>query len=353
MTKPGPNDLLSNAIGLRHVEDWRSFGIVWFTVLCLKLRWDTYHPDESWLVTIFCFLWNSTFCWYCATIVHNSIHVPPFRRKLYNDIWQLLLVTTYGYAVSVLIPGHNLSHHKYTQSPKDVMRTTKMRWSWNFINLLLFFPTIFSQVSSQDNAYMAEMYKQGQPIFYQTAREMIWFVFYSACLCYTDPWRYFVVLVGPQFMAKWGIVSINLFQHDGLPEPEEDKYNFSYNFVDPMLNWFTCNNGYHTAHHICPGTHWSKYKKYHEEKVRPHMNPNLDQTSIIWFFIKRFILPGGRVDKNGNPYVLPPKVDDVPWFNPQEVYETYSDGSAKRATKSFKKPVPKIMKRIATFDATN
>lgn len=327
MTKPGPHDCLSNFIGLKHVEDWRSIGIVLYTFVCLKIRWETYDENESWLVASFWFVWNSTFCWYCACIVHNSIHVPPFRRKSFNDLWQLLLVSTYGYAVSVLIPGHNLSHHKYTQGPKDVMRTDKMRYSYNLINLLLFFPTIFHHVLAQDNAYMAQMRKQGQPIYYQTVRELIWFVFYTSCLLYCNWWKYMMVFVGPQFMAKWGIVSINIFQHDGLPEPEEDKYNFSRNFTDPILNWFTCNNGYHTAHHICPGTHWSKYKTYHETKVKPFMNPNLDQSSLIWFFIRCFILPGGRLDKDGKPYVLPPVKQDEPWFDAAKIYETYSDGS--------------------------
>jgi len=327
MTKPGPNDSVSRLIGLRHVEDWRSMGIVLFTLFCLKIRWETYSWDEYWAVSIFWFCFNSTFCWYCATIVHNSIHVPPFKRKVFNDLWQLLLVTTYGYAVSVLIPGHNLSHHKYTQGPKDVMRTDKMRYSWNLINLLLFFPTIFPNVMEQDNAYMHDMMIKGEPIFYQTLRELSWFVAYTSCLVYTDWWRYLVVFLGPQFMAKWGIVSINIFQHDGLPTPEEDKYNFSRNFVDPMLNWFTCNNGYHTAHHICPGTHWSKYKVYHEKKVKPFMNANLDEPSLILFFFKRFVLPGGRTDKEGKPYNLPPPVKDEPWYDKAKVYETYSDGS--------------------------
>jgi len=327
MTRPGKNDVLSRMVGMKHVEDWRSVGIVLFTVCSLATHWRTYTPDQSWSVWFAWWLFNSTFCWFCATIVHNSIHVPPFRRQVLNDLWQLLLVSTYGYAVSVLIPGHNLSHHKYTQSAKDVMRTDQMRYSWHFINLIMFFPSVFFRVYEQDNNYMMEMGKQGAPIFYQTARELIWFISYTVFLTHLNWQKYFWCILLPQAVAKWGIVTINMFQHDGLPTPEEDRYNFSRNFVDPTLNFFTCNNGYHTAHHNNPGTHWSKYKHIHETKIKPNMNPNLDEPSLIWTFVKMFLLPGGRTDKDGKPYKLPPPVEDVAWFKPGMTYETYSDGT--------------------------
>lgn len=324
MTRPGPNDVITSFLGMKHVEDWRSVGIVLFTLCTLKLHWELYSSAQSWLVWSFFFIFNSTFCWFCATIVHNSIHVPPFRRQVLNDFWQLLLVATYGYAVSVLIPGHNLSHHKFTQTAKDVMRTDQMRYEWHFINLIMFFPTIFLRVYKQDNDYMYEMSKQGAPIFYQTARELIWFFSYSGFLVYCDWRKYIMVLLLPQAVAKWGIVTINMFQHDGLPTPEEDKYNYSRNFTDPVLNYFTCNNGYHTAHHDNPGTHWSKYKQIHEKKIKPFMNPNLDEPSLIWCFFKMFLLPGGRTNKDGKPYKLPPVQPDENWFKPGMTYETYS-----------------------------
>ena len=36
--------------------------------------------------------------------------------------------------VSMFVPGHNLSHHKYLQKPKDRMRTDKLRFRWNLLN---------------------------------------------------------------------------------------------------------------------------------------------------------------------------------------------------------------------------
>jgi len=327
MTRPAPGTLL-HTIGLRHVEEIQAFGIVFFTFFLLYIRWNYYYSaTEAWTTTIAWLALLGTFCWYCATIVHNSIHVPPFTNKNWNNAWQYALCLTYGFPISTLIPGHNLSHHKYTQGVKDVIRTDKMRFSWNFINLLFFVPITWPSIVEQDNAYMYTMYKRGAPIFYQCVREIVWTVAWQIFYAYVGGVRkYATIIFFPQLFAKWGIISINLFQHDGCPDPEDDLYNMSRNFTSDLLNFFVCNNGYHTAHHIYPGTHWSEYKRIHEAEINPKMNENLNEPSILWFIVRHFILPGGRRAHDGTPYVLPPLRKDEPWFSDNITSETYSDG---------------------------
>ena len=46
----------------------------------------------------------------------------------------VLLTISYGHPSSTYVPGHNLSHHKYTQSEKDFMRTSKVNFKWNLLN---------------------------------------------------------------------------------------------------------------------------------------------------------------------------------------------------------------------------
>jgi len=321
---------IANAIGLRMTEDFRTLGIISFTFCLMYLRWVTYSNEgkETWSLSIFWFTLVSLFNWYCATIVHNSIHCPLFNTKFMNNCFQYVLCLTYGYPVSTLIPGHNLSHHKYTQGPADVIRTDKMRWSWNFINLVTFVPSVIKDITLQDTAYLALMKKRGAPIYYQSRREVIWTVGWQFLYIYFDLKKWFVVIFLPQLFAKWGLISINLFQHDGCPPPTIHKYNFSRNFTDWKLNFFTCNNGYHTAHHMFPGLHWSKLPSAHERYVKPHMHPCCDVDSILKFILFHFVLPGGRTTFNGEPYVLPPPIQDEPWFVEKNMTnETYSDGS--------------------------
>jgi len=89
-------------------------------------------------------------------------------------------------------------------------------------------------------------------------------------------WRKFLLYVwAPHFFAQWGIVSMNMLQHDGCdPDVDHDSsvevknYNGARNFVGPVINYLTFNNGYHTIHHMKPTLHWSQLPVEHERLVK-------------------------------------------------------------------------------------
>ena len=68
---------------------------------------------------------------------------------------------------------------------------------------------------------------------------------------------YFMV---PHLFGQWGIVTMNLLQHDGCDTIAEGKmegeFNHSRNFTGWLLNFLTMNNGYHTVRFCC-GVHGS------------------------------------------------------------------------------------------------
>jgi fatty acid desaturase len=45
----------------------------------------------------------------------------------------------------------------------------------------------------------------------------------------------------------------------------QDPYKASHNILQPWYNFLTGNLGYHTAHHIKGGLHWSKLPEFHKE----------------------------------------------------------------------------------------
>ena len=65
-----------------------------------------------------------------------------------------------------------------------------------------------------------------------------------------------------------------------------------------------------------PGKHWSLLPILHNEIVKPHINPNLDEPSILYYFYKTYILPNGRKRFDGKPYKLEdfPDLPDTKWF---------------------------------------
>lgn len=253
-------------------------------------------------------------CWFSffgAVATHNTVHCPVFKQRPLNRLFQIVLTLTYGHPVSAFVPGHNLSHHKHTQTARDVMRTTKVRYRWNLLNGLLFLVHVGPAIMKGENEYYRAMAKRSPVWFRQLMLEFG--VLYGAYLVLAlIDWRAFLLYVFlPHKYAAWGIITMNLIQHDGTDPRSE--WNHSRNFTGKLVNWFTLNNGYHTIHHMQPGLHWSLLPAAHAAEVQPHIHPNLDQPSLLAYLWRTFGWPGKRTTYLGEPMVLAPLEKDERW----------------------------------------
>jgi fatty acid desaturase len=254
-------------------------------------------------------------CWFSffgAVATHNTVHSPVFKARWMNRAFQVVLTLTYGHPVSAYVPGHNLSHHKHTQSYRDVMRTSKARYRWHFLNGLLFMSKVGKDIFFADMRYFKAMFGRNRPWFRQMILEAVVFLGSMGVLLALDWKKFLLYVLVPHQYAAWGIITMNLLQHDGCDENSE--YNTSRNFVGKMVNWWTYNNGYHTIHHIEPGLHWSLLPAEHAKRVAPFIHPNLDQQNFPAYLFRTFFVPGGRVTYTGEPLVLPPSGPDEEWI---------------------------------------
>lgn len=69
---------------------------------------------------------------------------------------------------------------------------------------------------------------------------------------------FLIPMMSGLFITSWA----NHSQHADLDTQNE--YEASRNIVDPTFNLLTGNLGYHTAHHLNQGLHWSKLADYHQ-----------------------------------------------------------------------------------------
>ncbi|MFO0677674.1 MAG: fatty acid desaturase [Polyangiaceae bacterium] len=295
---------------LRYAADRRTLAFIATYWLLVIAQW-TLAPKNLAiavpLVVLTCVL-----SWLCAVITHNSLHSPVFKKRIHNRIFQVVLTLSYGFPVSEYVPGHNLSHHKYTQERRDVMRTTKVRFGWNLLNAIAFFPRVGFDVTGANFRY-AKVMKAKYPDWYRqflveatatwAVKGILLFVDWRKCLLY-------VVL--PHLFAVWGITSVNYVQHDGCDK--DHPYNHSRNFVGRIFNWITFNNGFHGIHHDEPGLHWSLTAKAHYERIHGHIDPALEQKSLFVYLVKTFLFPGKRLRYDGKPVVLPPEGPDDDWI---------------------------------------
>jgi fatty acid desaturase len=293
---------------LRFREDRRTLAFISTYFLLLILAW-VLNPSLWGALAFMTAL--STMAWIGAVITHNTVHCPIFRRKRLNKAFQVVLTLTYGHPVSTFVPGHNLSHHKFVQTPRDVMRTTKVRFKWNLLNILLFFFTIAPAILKGEQAFIKTMRKSNPAWSRQLLIEAGFLIGISAALLVLD-WQLFLIYwFFPHFMAGWGIVSINYLQHDGCDV--NHPVNHSRNFTGKFFGWWTFNNGYHGMHHEIPGLHWSLLPKAHAERFSPTIHPNLEQKSFFLYIVRTFGWPAKRLAYDDTPYQLPKKSTDENW----------------------------------------
>lgn len=300
---------------LRYEADRRTLAFVatYFVLVALAFALDLpWWAAVPWAVAL-CLL-----SFFCAVITHNTVHCPVFRERVHNRIFQVVLSLTYGHPVSAYVPGHNLSHHKYLQTPKDRMRTDKMRFRWNLLNQLFFMPVVGPRIFADNAAYVRAMKTRNPAWYRQFQAELFAYLAYLAIGAglsfWLDgwlPWRFLVFVVLPHQYAAWGIMGINFVQHDGCDA--EHPYNHSRNFTGKLVNWFTFNNGYHGIHHMHPGLHWSLAPAAHAKELAPYIDPRLDQRSLFVYCWRAYIWPGKRLRYDGTPVVLGPPREDEPW----------------------------------------
>jgi beta-carotene hydroxylase len=311
---------------LRYAEDVRTLLFIGTYFLLLILAWtSTHQPWYIWLIfsALLC-LWS----FFCATIVHNTIHSPVFRKKSWNKLFQMVLSLTYGHPVSAYVPGHNFSHHRFTQTPLDSIRTQKARFRWNFLNQLFFFYLMVPAILRSERKFIRRMRAERPKWYRQYIIESIILNAFRIGLLILD-WRAFIcfVLIPHQY-AAWGIVGTNYWQHEGCDETHP--YNHSRNFTGKWLNFFAFNNGYHGIHHLRPGLHWSLLPEAHRRFIAPHIHPNLEQENLLNYIWKAYVYPGKRVDYLGNPVVLSPPQPDLDWVDQIPISKHESDLGAVR-----------------------
>lgn len=300
---------------LRYAADRRTLA---FVAVCYAF---TYGGYFAWHAGLLAVPWWALLPWIAfaavlsfsvAVITHNTIHAPIFYNRNLNRLFQIALTLGYGHPVSAYVPGHNLSHHLYAQSRRDVMRTTKLRFRWNLLNQLFFMPVVAKSITRSDFDFAVAMYKERPRWFQQWVIEWIAMIVMTVTLLLLD-WRAFLMFVlVPHTFAAWGIVGINFVQHDGC-DPSHP-FNHSRNLVGPWMNWWFFNNGYHGIHHDEAALHWSLTPSVHAKKYHGNVHPNLEVPDFAVYCWKAYISPGQRVDYLGKPVVLPEEGPDESWI---------------------------------------
>jgi fatty acid desaturase len=264
---------------LRHRADWRTLGFVALALLLLGGAWGGLlrHPVAIAGSLLMAFV--------CCIIAHNHMHQPVFYGRIWNRIFQLVLMFGSGQPPTGIITAHNERHHVHPDSEIDFVRTSLVDSRWNFVNLVSFpFLSVLTMMREKPDDLgrwkisRPRLYRQAvleRAVFYGTVGLLMLFDWSSTLLFLVMPW------LGAQLM----LVGVNLLQHQDCDIASE--YNHSRNVTGIFANWILLNNGYHTAHHLKPSLHWSLLPEYHRRHVVPKIDPALDHRTFIGLVIER------------------------------------------------------------------
>ena len=185
---------------------------------------------------------------------------------------------------------HVLNHHEHINDKEDWGYTNNVKYQWNILNLIIYPIITTGNFIKGKNKFLKE---KGNEIFQtrESREKVILFSFYILLLI-IDPLQTIWYIILPNLVAQMIVVATNLLQHD--VGNRDSEINHSVNFTNPILNWLTFNNGYHTIHHLYPELHWSLCPEHHKKYVKPHIDPKLDRESFLETMFKFYIWPGKR-----------------------------------------------------------
>lgn len=209
----------------------------------------------------------------CGAVCHNHHHVNIFTRALPNRLIEVIMHLQTGTSPYSWTIHHNIGHHgDYLDQDKDPARWQEPdgramgRIKYDFYNAAMIYP---------------EIWKIGPRFPALFARFKRWFAISNLALLgflVYDPVNALIVFVIPM-VAMLVILLDNTFQqHSGLST--KSHFVASRNVEHPLYNLTSWNLGYHTAHHMLPGIHWSQLPAVHA-KIRDQIPDVLVTQKII------------------------------------------------------------------------
>ena len=218
----------------------------------------------------FAIYWNATswwmpVLWFAMTISprgficarnHHHQHVLTFNQALPNRLLEVLLAFHTGVTTNTWWLHHVVGHHKnYLDQKLDESRWRAddghtmgaLEYSWSVTS------------TSYARAWkVGERFPQQRRLF--AAMTVLQLALLSVLLWHSPYNALFIYVVAP-FVSLFGTAWATWYHHAGLET--DDPYEASYNITHKWYNIATGNLGYHTAHHLKHGVHWSRLPELH------------------------------------------------------------------------------------------
>lgn len=195
--------------------------------------------------------------WVCAWNHHHQ-HLATFRVPLLNRLLEVIFTLQTGLSSHAWMLHHTLGHHpNYLDQHKD-----ESRWQDGHGKTMgVLWYTIEVSLTAYPRAWaVSRRYRHMRPVFVGMGAFMVALL---AALAMWRPLPALFVFVLPMlislFITSWATYT----HHAG--RTTDDPFAASTNILHKGYNVVTGNLGYHTAHHLKGGVHWSQLPQLHAE----------------------------------------------------------------------------------------
>lgn len=210
-----------------------------------------------------------------TTFVHNHSHLSTFHLKKANQIFEIILFLLCGMMSGKFRLHHNIGHHKdYLDAKNDPSR-------WVYLSGKVMPRPVYILRYYFTHTYFSIKYGLTyRKLLNEYVMQQMLVLLVVAGLCYVKPVATLCYFLMPMTLAWLTFISMTYDDHVGLFE--DNPLQASFTKTNKYINLFVFNNGYHLAHHLKPGLHWSELPAYHE-KITPTLKPIPAHTAINKF----------------------------------------------------------------------
>ena len=239
----------------RYKEDILPISLISLLFICDLAVY--FYVENIWLVLLWMFLGLGPKACICSWNHHHQ-HLSVFEKSLPNYILDIIYALHTGITTNSWVLHHVLGHHlNYLDQDKD--ESAWKRKDGKIMGELEYTLTIAA--TGYPRAYKVG---KSHPKYQSTFLVMLFFTLaLLAFLLYYNWVNALLIFLIPMIIGYVITCWHTYYHHAGLDT--DDHHEASYNIVHKWYNILTGNLGYHTAHHMKMGLHWSKLPEYHKE----------------------------------------------------------------------------------------
>lgn len=230
-------------------------------------------------------------------ILHLHIHRPFLKNRVLNLILDICMGLSTGMMASNWriqhLYGHHLGHD-YAFRYEDGWELQQYSPAGAILfSLRSMFPTFAGPIAEAFNRGVRK--NDTSPISYRWAfvdQAILLAVFGFLAIA---NWRLAVQYLLPWYFVTYFISRyVDYLNHYGCNNDTRDVYSSSNNSLSRSFNMTTHNFGYHTAHHLRPGAHWTELPEIHERIKEKIPASCLKHVSWSFLLFPYHLLRGAR-----------------------------------------------------------